>query len=74
MFNKYFKNPKPVVFGKLFNKKKKETKIKSLKRCYPKLLYAREKLYAAYADVTIDYADIQGLNTKEFITLIKQLL
>ena len=55
MLQKYLKNKRPVLWRNLFDQKKGETQEAALARCYPKLLASREKLYASYAHVTIDY-------------------
>jgi shikimate kinase len=75
MFERYIKNPKPVVFGNTFNTKKGETGRESLERCYPKLLHKRSSLYAKYADVIIPCESIDmKINVKDFINIIKKKL
>ena len=75
MFARYIKEPKPVVFGKLFRKKERETPMQTLKKCYKKLLNLRSKLYEKYADVVIDCQKIKtDIDAKQLIALIKRSL
>lgn len=75
MFKQYCKKPKPVIFGKVFNIKRKETNKQALKRCYRELLDLRGALYTKYADVIIPRGAIsKNINTRQFISLIEQSL
>jgi shikimate kinase len=75
MFQRYIKNPKPVVFGDIFLPKAGETGQETLRRCYPKLLSKRSKLYAKYADVVIPYEFTEkNMDIRKFILLIKKQL
>lgn len=75
MFRRYLKDPKPVVFGDIFVPQKGETGMQTLRRCYPKLLLQRSKLYAKYADVVIPYRSTgKNTSTEEFISLIRKRL
>lgn len=75
MFKKYFKKPKPVIFGKMFIQKKPETAKQALKRCYQELLNWRGMLYTEYADVIIPQGAIKkNMDIQQFISLIKQFL
>lgn len=51
----YISKPHPMLWRDSFSKKSGETNQEALARCYPQLLSARERLYARYADVEIDY-------------------
>lgn len=75
MFKRYIKDPKPVVFKNIFSPRKGETDRQALRRCYPKLLTKRSKLYTKYADVIIPYklAD-KKMGPKNFISLIRERL
>jgi shikimate kinase len=53
MFQQYFDDPKPVVWGDLFSKQENEDTVQALRRCYPELIRARTREYSAYADVTL---------------------
>lgn len=55
MFEIFLKDPKPIFWGKSFQKNNKESNLQALSRCYPKLLQYRSILYKRYADITIDY-------------------
>ena len=75
MFDRYIKKPKPVVFGEIFFKKKHETCYQALERCYKELLEYRSDLYCKHADVIIPRKIIkEGMNSRDFIFLIKQYL
>lgn len=75
MFNQYIKEPKPVVFGDVFDPKENETAMQTLKRCYRELLNLRSALYSEYADVIIPRGAIEeNMDVNQFISLIKQSL
>lgn len=62
MFKSYIKNPKPVLWGKSFYKRARESDMDALKRCYPELLAFRVKRYEDLADVTINYFQVRKIN------------
>lgn len=73
MFERYMENPKPVVFGDVFSQKKGETEIEALKRCYPKLINKRSKLYAKYADITIPKKILKrSMQAKVFLSFVNK--
>ncbi|MFH1838263.1 MAG: hypothetical protein ABH808_02070 [Candidatus Kuenenbacteria bacterium] len=76
MCQKYFKNPKPVIWGNSFKQKKGQSQLEALIECYPKLLSFRSKRYKKYADITIDYSLLKSKNfaVKKFINLISTQL
>lgn len=75
MFKKHLAEPKPVVFGNVYNPKDNETEMQTLSRCYRKLLNFRSALYAECADVIIPRETIEeNMNVQQFISLIKQSL
>jgi shikimate kinase len=62
MLEKYLKEPKPVFWGKSFDKKEEETNLEALSRCYPELLKFRQARYKVIADITIDYFTLRAEN------------
>lgn len=69
----YFKNPKSVIWGTIFEKREDETNEQAIVRCYPKLLETRAKKYEELADVTLDYYELRspGFTTEKFIEKIQ---
>lgn len=55
MLEKYLDNQRPVLWDSIFHQEPGETNEAALVRCYPALLSSRERLYAQYANVEIDY-------------------
>lgn len=55
MIKRYIADPKPVIWGDLYQPRSGEGKDETLKRCYPELLRFRTKLYEKLADIKIDY-------------------
>lgn len=55
MYEEYMKNPKPVIWGKIFSKQKGENNMESLQRNYPKLLEFRVKKYKEVSEIIFDY-------------------
>jgi len=75
MFKKYMEEPKPVVFGDVYNQEKGETQPQALSRCYRELLNLRSTLYARCADVVIPRETMVETRTvSQFISLIKRLI
>lgn len=73
MFKKYLEEPKPVVFGDVYNQEQNETQLQALGRCYRKLLSLRSLLYAECADIVIPReAIVKDMTVSQFISLIKQ--
>ena len=73
MFQKYLKEPKPVVFGNIYSSKENESQTESLGRCYKELLELRSTLYKEHADIVIPFEkNNHDLNAAEFISLIKE--
>lgn len=54
----YFNHPKPLVWAGHYEKKDGLTEKQSIMVCYPELLSARAKAYAALADVTLPSSTI----------------
>lgn len=69
----YFKDPKPVIWGHIYQKNNDENNTEALINCYPKLLEYRLRKYKKYADIEIDYHTLRKLkfNVKDFLKLIK---
>ncbi len=75
MFEQYLKEPRPVIWGKVFQPQDQETNQEALKRCYPKLLDLRNSLYTRYADITVPYNSLpKNIGAEEFLELIKKSL
>lgn len=55
MFQLYIKDPKPVIWGGVFTKKRGESDRDALARCYPKLLKTRSQKYKKMAHKKLDY-------------------
>lgn len=55
MIARYVADPKPVIWGNLYQPEESETKEETLKRCYPGLLRYRAGLYDKLADIRLDY-------------------
>lgn len=72
MYKNFLKNPKPIVWDRLYKKLDHENEKKALERCYSELLEYRSNEYAKLADVTIPYHQIKeyGLNENQFMALI----
>jgi len=69
MLKVYLDQPRPVLWRDVFSKKPGETNEEALARCYPRLLFSRQRLYEQYADVTIDYyvRNRKGFGVKDFL-------
>jgi shikimate kinase len=71
MYENYIKNPKPVFWGDVFSKRKGETNLQALSRCYPELLSYRQKKYQQYAKITLDYSGLRkNISTDKFISFL----
>lgn len=53
MINDFFANPKPVIWGDIFDQKEGESTVAALSRCYPRLLAERNQRYRAIADISL---------------------
>ncbi|MCF6221456.1 MAG: hypothetical protein L3J65_10110 [Robiginitomaculum sp.] len=73
LIERYFKYPKPTIWGDHFRKLPGKSGKQSLLACYPNLLKARAQLYAALADITIDAADFAApdLADTDIVPLIR---
>lgn len=73
MLQKYIDEPKPVIWGSMFEQKALETRGQALARCYEELLTYRTKLYEQYAEVTIGYDERfkPGYSTDDFLRQVE---
>jgi shikimate kinase len=75
LLNAYISKPHPMLWRDSFNKKPGETNQEALARCYPQLLSARERLYARYADVEINYyrRNEKGFTVTDFLLAVQEV-
>jgi len=75
MFKKYREEPKPLVFGDIYNQAQNETQLQALSRCYRQLLNLRGVLYTDCADVVIPQeAIVKDMTASQFFSLIKHAI
>ena len=74
LLKSYLTNKRPVLWRGLFNKEPTETNQMALERCYPVLLFSRERLYDRISNVTIDYFTLnqENFEVDDFLKRIKQ--
>jgi len=74
LLNAYISKPHPMLWRDSFSKKAGETNQEALARCYPQLLSARERLYARYADVEINYyrRNEKGFSVTDFLHIVQE--
>ena len=72
--DKYFEEPKPVLWGDSFNQQEGETDEESLRRCYPEMLRDRLGKYRELAHVSISMVDLFDRSAEETLTTIKASL
>ena len=75
LLNAYISKPHPMLWRDSFSKKSGETNQEALARCYSQLLSARERLYARYADVEIDYyrQNEKGFSLTDFLHVVQKV-
>jgi len=75
LLNAYISRPHPMLWRDSFSKKAGETSQEALARCYPQLLSARERLYARYADVEINYyrRNEKGFGMTDFLHVVQEV-
>lgn len=76
MFDRFIAEPKPVIWGHLYDPADNETTEATYKRCYPKLLKYRDERYAQLAHVTL-HRDIENhakLTAESFLEEIRSQL
>ena len=75
LFEKYIAEPKPVVFGNMFQPQDGEENDVALARAYKNLLKERTGLYEKYADVTLHSQDLANISSGEdFLALVAKSL
>ncbi len=76
LIDRYFKYPKPTIWGDCFHKTDGKSDINSILDCYPELLALRAKLYEKLANITIESADLAGANIedKDILPLVRRYL
>lgn len=69
MYLLYLRDPKPVLWGRSFKRKKGETDYEALARCYPKFLQYRSIRYQQYAHLSMDYFTLRkpDFETSDFL-------
>ena len=74
MLKSYLTNRRPVLWRGLFEKEPTEINEAALVRCYPVLLFSRERLYERISNVTIDYYTLNQDNFEvgDFLERVKQ--
>lgn len=72
MLKAYLANKRPVLWRDFFSKEATETNEAALARCYPGLLFSRERLYEQNADLTIDYYTLNqnGFGVDSFLNIV----
>lgn len=72
--NQYFAEPKPVLWGSLFNHSLGEDTMQALRRCYPDLLRYQLEEYRKIAHLTIPLKELYDKNADETLEAIKKHL
>jgi len=74
LLNAYISKPHPMLWRDSFSKKPDESNQEALARCYPQLLSARQRLYARYAEIEIDYyrRNEKGFTVTDFLHAAKE--
>jgi len=75
LLNAYISKPHPMLWRDSFSKNPGETNQEARARCYPQLLSARQRLYARYADVEIDYyrQNEKGFSVTDFLHVVQEV-
>lgn len=73
MYEIYFRNPKPVIWGDSFKRTNGESDLEVLKICYPNLLEFRSNKYKKYANITLNYFLLRkrNLTANDFLKFIQ---
>lgn len=74
MIEKFFSDPKPVVWTTFFNRRSGETTEDALRRCYPGLLEARLIEYRTLAHVNVPAFDVRNKSAEETLAIIRSHL
>lgn len=70
MIKLYFKNPKPLIWGKFFKQEKNKDPIQQIKEQYPKLLRYRQQIYRKFAHIVLSSFELREKNTDFFLNKI----
>lgn len=73
MLRAYVDRPRPVLWRDVFYKERGESNEEAMARCYPRLLFSRERLYEQHADVTIKHHILsqKGFVANDFLEEIR---
>lgn len=71
---KYFREPKPVIWGDSFSKLDGEGDMEALGRSYPKLLADRLAEYRTFAHLSVPLPELFDKNAAETLDVIKRYL
>ncbi|MDO8518037.1 MAG: hypothetical protein Q7S26_01970 [bacterium] len=74
MVEKFFEEPKPLIWHGFFDQREGESEHEALERCYPKLLHDRLAKYRALAHITISAEQLRDKNGAETLEIIKSYL
>jgi shikimate kinase len=75
MFEKYMREPKPVIWGDVYTQAENESHEQALARSYPELLARRSVLYEQMAHVTIPHkVSLAIASTDEFLDYVRDML
>ncbi len=74
LLERFFANPKPLIWQDSFEQLPGESRSEALQRCYPKLLKARLKAYRELADVTIPADLFKDKSAGETLEIIRSAL
>lgn len=69
---RYLSDPKPVLWGDLFQQRPGESTRDAIARCYPQLISQRKKLYERYAHRVVPMEDLWNihLDARGFLELL----
>jgi len=74
MVEKFFEEPKPLVWNGFFEQQQGEGEHEALSRCYPKLLHDRLARYRGLAHVNIPGEQLHDKSGPETLAIIKSYL
>ncbi len=75
LLNDYIRNPHPMVWRDIFEKRPDETPMEAMARCYPTLFASRKAVYEKYAHICLDYYELrkEGFGPMEFLEKIRSV-
>jgi shikimate kinase len=73
LISRYLSDPKPVLWGDLFDLRPGESTTDAVRRCYPRLLAHRKKLYKQFAHhaISLDRLQKSQLDPRGFLELLQ---